>query len=152
MSVLKYNHSGGGSATGSRALAKTANSFRNEEEKVNVKLRKSAIDRIIALHGPQTLDELFRRIVEETRKPSHTRDTAFNSGILNETTTSKVYTDFLKPKDGSAYQKSPRMLFRSGQADSKDGRADNSPNKNPVKTPLAKINVLTKKKKAIKKV
>ena len=152
MSVIKYSHGGGGSATGSRALAKQATTFRNDAEKINVRVRTDAVDRIIALHGPQTLDELFRRIVEETRKPSQDRDSTFHAGIVNETTTSKVYSDFLKPKDGSAYDKSPRMLFRSGQADSVDGRADNSPNKNPAKTPLIKINVLEKKKKEIKKV
>ena len=37
MSVLKYGHSGGGSETGSRALAKAANSFRNEAEKYHRK-------------------------------------------------------------------------------------------------------------------
>ena len=152
MSVLKYGHSGGGSETGSRALAKAANSFRNEAEKYQVRIRKSAADAIISTYNPTTLDEFFRYIVEETKKPSQDRISAFQQGILNETTTSKVYTDFLKPKDGSNYSKSPRMAFRSGQSDSKDGRADSSPNKNPAKTPDIKIAKLLTKKKTIKKI
>ena len=152
MGIIKYNHSGGGDSTGSRALAKSHNPFFDDSEQYKVRIRQSAAKAIIDTYNPKTLDEFFRYIVEETKKPSHSRIAAFQSGILNETTSSAKYTDFLKPKDGSSYLKSERMVFRSGQADSKDGRADLSPNKVPAKTADIKIKALVNKKKKIKKV
>ena len=133
-----------------RANAKSSAAFKEETDKVNVKMRATAFDAIVSANPNVTsFSELMRIIKVEVKKPAASRIVAFNTGILSENTGSVSRTNFFVGENGQTH-KTSRMAAWSGEADTKSGRSNLSPILKPEKAPLYKIKELQKKNKKIK--
>ena len=120
--------------------------LRRTEKHVEIKIRTSALLRVIAKYpGIKNMSELMVKIRDEAVNHN---DIGFTSGILSRKVNSLSQTKHLGGENGK-YHFTDRTNKRNGQADTKDGLANKSPNVNPSKAPAYTKRALLKTKKKI---
>ena len=147
MGFKSYEKDGAGGQT--RAQAKTAQgALRREESHVQVRIRTSALNRIMTKYpNIKDINELMRKIAYEAEANN---DIGFTTGVLSRTVNSLSQTTHLSGANGE-YHFTSRTNHRNGQADDKKGLANKSPNVQPGKAPAYKKRELLKKKQKITK-